>query len=88
MKEIGLDISAHTPKSMNLFLDQRFDYVLTVCDNAAEVCPVFPGKAERHHRNFTDPASASPDAQGEVFRHVRDAIIAWLTELFAIKTEA
>ncbi|GAB4575290.1 MAG: arsenate reductase ArsC [Anaerolineae bacterium] len=84
MAEIGLDISHHRSKSMNEFLGQPFDYVLTVCDNAAEACPVFPGRAERRHRSFTDPAAAPPEAQMAVFRRVRDEIAVWLDELFAL----
>ncbi|GAB4440383.1 MAG: arsenate reductase ArsC [Anaerolineae bacterium] len=82
MAEIGIDISGHASKSMTVFLGQPFDYVLTVCDQAAEACPVFPGPAKRAHRGFTDPAKAPPDAQPEVFRRVRDEIAAWLGELF------
>lgn len=82
MREIGIDLSGHTSKSMMQFAAQPFDYVLTVCDNAAENCPIFPGPGKRHHHNFTDPAKALPDQQPDVFRRVRDEIAAWLTELF------
>lgn len=82
MAEIGIDISGHASKSMTAFVSQPFDYVLTVCDQAAEVCPVFPGPAKRVHRGFTDPAKAPQEAQPEVFRRVRDEIAAWLEELF------
>ncbi len=85
MREIGIDLSAHRSKSMNEFLGQSFDYVLTVCDAAAEECPVFPGPAERHHRGFRDPAKAAPENQLEVFRRVRDEIAAWLTALFDLE---
>ena len=88
MAEIGIDISAHTSKSMSQYLGQPFDYVLTVCDNAAEACPVFPGGGERHHHNFTDPAAAPPEAQMAVFRQVRDEIAAWLGRLFDIDATA
>ncbi len=84
MAEIGVDISGHTSKSMMQFVGQSFDYVITVCDSAAEACPVFPGKAVRLHRDFTDPAKAPPEAQPAVFRRVRDEIAAWLTEVFGI----
>lgn len=87
MAEIGIDISGHSSKHLNQFLGQPFDYVLTVCDNAAEACPVFPGPGRRIHRNFTDPAAALPGEQMAVFRRVRDEIAAWLAELFDIRPE-
>jgi arsenate reductase len=76
MNEIGIDISAHRSKSVDEFADQDFDYVLTVCDNAKETCPIFPGHASRFHRNFADPAAfEGPDeARVAVFRRVRDEI--------------
>lgn len=82
LAEIGIDISNARSKSMSEFYGQTFDYVLTVCDNAAENCPIFPGRAERHHRNFTDPAKYPEAEQLEVFRRVRDEIDAWLKDLF------
>jgi arsenate reductase (thioredoxin) len=82
LAEIGIDISDARSKSMLEFLGQPFDYVLTVCDNAAENCPVFPGPGQRYHRDFTDPAKYSPEEQIAVFRRVRDEMGAWLTELF------
>ncbi|HEX3052347.1 MAG TPA: arsenate reductase ArsC [Aggregatilineaceae bacterium] len=85
MGEIGIDISHHTSKSMMDFINETFDYVLTVCDHAAEACPVFPGPAQRVHYNFTDPAKAAPDEQLTVFRRVRDEIAAWLDDLFDIE---
>jgi len=76
MREIGVDISAHRSKSVDEFARQEFDYVVTVCDNAREHCPVFPGKTERIHWSFDDPAKASGDeaARLVVFRRVRDEI--------------
>ena len=59
MKEIGIDISGHTSKSADIFAGQKFDYIITVCDNAKEQCPYFPGSAKRIHRTVEDPASAS-----------------------------
>ncbi len=56
MKEDGLDISNHTSNNLDEYLDITFDYILTVCDNAKERCPFFPGKAERLHYNFFDPS--------------------------------
>jgi len=76
MKELGIDISGHRSKSVDEFASTEFDYVLTVCDNAKESCPVFPGHANRLHRNFEDPAAAggSEAARLAVFRRVRDEI--------------
>jgi len=71
MREIGVDISGHRSKSVDEFARQEFDYVVTVCDNAREHCPVFPGKTERIHWSFDDPAKA---ARLAVFRRVRDEI--------------
>jgi arsenate reductase len=76
MAEIGIDISAHRSKSMNDFLAQPVHTVITVCGNADQACPVFPGQMERHHWPFDDPAHAtgSEAEQMEVFRRVRDEI--------------
>ena len=76
MLEIGVDISAQHSKSVDEFAGQEFDYVITVCDNANERCPVFPGNTERIHWSFDDPAAAKGDnaAQLAVFRRVRDEI--------------
>ena len=82
MAEKGIDLSEHTSKSMLDFIKHEFDYVLTVCDNAAEECPVFPGKGTRIHHGFTDPAAAPHDKLMDEFRRVRDEIIVWLNDLF------
>ncbi len=76
MAEIGIDISGHRSKCLDVFLGELFDFVITVCDNAAENCPVFPGKATRIHWSFDDPAEAtgSDAEQLAVFRRVRDEI--------------
>jgi len=76
MREIGIDISGHRSKSVDEFLGQEFDYVITVCDNANESCPVFPGRTERIHWGFEDPATVEGDesARLAVFRRVRDEI--------------
>ena len=76
MAEIGIDISSHRSKCLDEFLTQSFDFVITVCDNANESCPVFPGRATRIHWSFDDPADAN-GTDGEilaVFRRVRDEI--------------
>ena len=80
MQELGIDISGHRSKSVDEFAGQRFDYVLTVCDNARESCPVFPGAARRIHRAFEDPALAQGSEQERlaVFRRVRDEIREYL----------
>lgn len=77
MRESGIDISQHRAKSVDEFTDQQFDYVITVCDNANEQCPVFPGNTERIHWSFDDPAAAQGDepARLAVFRRVRDEIL-------------
>ena len=77
MREIGVDISQQHSKSVDEFAGQEFDYVITVCDNANEQCPVFPGKTERIHWSFDDPAAAEGDEESRraVFRRVRDEIL-------------
>lgn len=76
LAEIGIDISAHESKHMDLFLDDQVETVITVCGNADQACPVFPGQLNRHHWPFDDPAHATGtvDEQLEVFRRVRDEI--------------
>ena len=76
MREIGIDISAHRSKSVDEFLGQEFDYVITVCDNANEQCPTVPGKTRRLHWSFEDPAAVEGDHNVRLngFRSVRDQI--------------
>jgi arsenate reductase (thioredoxin) len=77
MKEVNIDISGHSPKSVDQFIDDEFDYVITVCDGARESCPVFTGKVRhRMHIGFIDPAEATgtEDEIYTVFRNVRDQI--------------
>ena len=76
MREIGVDISAHRSKSVDEFKGQQFDYVITVCDNANERCPIFPGQTKRLHWSFEDPAAVEGDETTRlaVFRRVRDEI--------------
>jgi len=80
MKELGIDIAGHRSKSVDEFADQKFDYVLTVCDNAKETCPVFPGHGNRLHHSFEDPAATDGSEQERlaVFRRVRDQIRQYL----------
>ncbi len=74
--EIGIDLSTHTSKHMDTFLATPVETVITVCGNADQVCPVFPGQVNRHHWPFDDPAHAvgSEDEKLAVFRRVRDEI--------------
>jgi arsenate reductase len=85
MREIGIDISNHRSKSVDEFSGQEFDYVITVCDNANEQCPIFPGNTKRIHWSFDDPAAAVGDEQSRlaVFRKVRDEILHRLRDFVA-----
>jgi arsenate reductase len=76
MREIGIDISSHRSKHLSEFLDQPVETVITVCGNADQVCPMFPGQVNRHHWGFDDPAHATgtTEEQLAVFRRVRDEI--------------
>jgi arsenate reductase len=76
LDEIGLDISAHHSKHLDEFLDQDVETVITVCGNADQACPMFPGQMNRHHFPFDDPAHAegTEEEQMAVFRRVRDEI--------------
>jgi arsenate reductase len=80
MKEIGIDISGHRSKHVDEFAGRQFDYVLTVCDHANEICPVLPGQGERLHHSFDDPAASGGEEQERlaVFRRVRDEIRTYL----------
>jgi arsenate reductase len=76
MQEAGVDISRHRSKHLSEFLDQKVETVITVCGNADEACPIFPGQVNRHHWAFYDPAKAegSEEEVLQVFRQVRDEI--------------
>ena len=76
MKELGIDISGHRSKHVQEFENQSFDYVVTVCDNAKESCPVFPGHLNRIHQGFEDPAAlkGTEAERLSLFRKVRDEI--------------
>lgn len=78
MHEAGVDISTHTSKHMNEFLNREVETVITVCGNADQACPIFPGQSNRHHWPFTDPAHATGTEEEKfaVFRRVRDEIAA------------
>jgi arsenate reductase len=82
MLELGIDISGHRSKSVDEFQGQVFDYVITVCDNARETCPVFFGAAKKLHHDFDDPAAVTgPGEQRLVtFRRVRDELRTYLAE--------
>ena len=76
MAEDHLDISGHTSNHVDEYISIPFDYVITVCDNASEACPFFPGEVERLHQNFPDPAKATGSVEEvmDEFRRVRDLI--------------
>lgn len=76
MAEIGIDIAAHRSKHLNEFLEQDVETVITVCGNADQACPMFPGQMNRHHWGFDDPAHATgtEEEQIQMFRRVRDEI--------------
>ena len=76
MREIGIDISGHRSKSVDEFAGQAFDYVITVCDNAKESCPVFPAATKRIHWSLDDPAAVQGTEEQRLaeFRRVRDQL--------------
>lgn len=86
MAEIGVDLTGHTSKTVDTLLGQSWDWVITVCANANEHCPVFPGRTQRRHWGFDDPSQATGTEEDRVakFRRVRDEITTrirtWLTE--------
>lgn len=88
MLEDGIDISHHTSNHVNEYAQLCFDFIITVCDNAYENCPYFPGSAKRFHHNFTDPAKAigTEEEITKAFRKVREEIRAycetWVSEKF------
>lgn len=85
MRERGIDISSHSSDHLSKYLDREFDYVITVCDNAAETCPVFPGRAVRIHWSFPDPAAVSGEDDDVLrsFIKVRDGLERRLQEWFS-----
>ena len=76
MADIGIDISENSSKHMNEFLSSEVETVITVCDNADQACPTFPGQANRHHWPFLDPAKAegTEEEKRKIFEKVRDDI--------------
>jgi len=80
MRELGIDLSGHRSKHVDEFAGQNFDYVLTVCDNARESCPVFPSTTRTIHHSFDDPAAleGTEEARLALFRRVRDEIRKYL----------
>lgn len=91
MRDLGIDISQHRSKNIDEFLGQEFDYVITVCDHANEVCPAFPGKTQRIHQSFEDPPApgvGTDEDRLSIFRRVRDEIRAWLREFIANQVSA
>jgi arsenate reductase (thioredoxin) len=85
MAEVGIDISDQRSKRLDEFKGQEFDFVVTLCSDAEEICPFFPGK-EHIHQGFQDPAAAvgSDDEVMAVFRRVRDEIRAWIEATFKV----
>ncbi len=82
MKELGIDISGHRSKHVDEFEGQKFDYVITVCDNAKESCPVFFGAAKRLHQSFDDPAAlnGSEEERLALFRRVRGELRTYMAD--------
>jgi len=80
MRELGIDMSGHRPKHVNEFAGQSFDYVLTVCDHAREICPVFPRQTAMIHHSFVDPGNYNGSEEERLarFRKVRDQIREYL----------
>ena len=74
MKEIGIDISTHTSNKIEEYLDIDFDFIITVCDNAYETCPIFPGNSVKIHKNFKDPSKMDNGVYNAGFIEVRDEI--------------
>ena len=85
MREVGVDLSTHTSKTLDGLVDRPWDYVITVCDSANERCPLFPGHTTRLHWSFDDPSrtTGSEDERLDTFRRVRDGIQMRLREWLA-----
>jgi arsenate reductase len=85
MKEVGIDISGHRSKSLDEFVNEKFDFVITLCDHAAESCPIFFGGVQRIHMGFPNPTaiSGSDEERLMAFRKVRDQIRTQLVEFLS-----
>jgi arsenate reductase len=84
MSEEGYDISAQYPKLVDDFIDETFDYVLTVCDSANELCPIFPNAKNRIHNSFVDPSRASYDSDEhalQIYKQTVKEISDWIDNL-------
>lgn len=85
MRKHGIDLSAHTSKTLDRFLDQPWDYVITVCDDANEVCPVFPGARHRLHWSFPDPSTVAGPGRQAAFdaaaAAIKERVQGWLRGL-------
>lgn len=84
MKEIGFDLSNNKSKSVNEFINDFFDYVITVCDSAKQECPFFPNGKSFHHKSFDDPSSFEGDKEYILknTRRIRDEIKSWIQSFF------
>lgn len=89
MREIGVDISTHRSKSIDEFTSQPFDYVITVCDNANQHCPIFPGTSQRIHWSIDDPAAIDGDERTrlDAFREARDILREFLDRFIKTREE-
>lgn len=88
MKEVGIDISSQRPNDVSDYVNENFDYVITVCDNAKEICPVFTGNVKhRLHLGFTDPAEAKGTSEKILneYREVRDEILSTFRHFYNTK---
>jgi len=84
MKEKNIDLSHHTSKSIDQFREMEFDQVITVCDGAREICPVFPNGKKFLHKRFEDPTQGTGDEEAKraLFRRIRDEINSWVVQTF------
>jgi len=87
MEEIGIDISKQTSKSITRFVKKKFDYIITLCDDAAKSCPNFPGAGKRYHWSFEDPAAAIGTVEERLaeFRKARDKLKIKIEELLKVE---
>jgi arsenate reductase len=85
MSELGLDMSRHWSKGLDYFQGENFDYVITVCDNAKETCPYFPGGGKQIHQSFADPSGLEGDFSeaADKYRIIRDEIKKWIDAEFS-----